>query len=383
MEGGGLGEGAAVHPCSPFALLRPPDSPGTRVHPIDSGSGRCYRDNPVPHLLAPRHWHEQPLTSAGPRKALRTIREGSTELDIASIVPETVKIVEVGPRDGFQNLKDLIPTEVKQRAIELLIEAGVNEIEVTSFVHPKAIPQMADAMTLGKYIVDKYGTTIRAIALVPNERGAENAMKCGFRDVRYVISVSESHNMENVKRTKQQSLEELGRLIQNYPDLRVGLDVSTAFGCPFEGKVPESAVVAMVDAALSSGVSEIILCDTIGVANPLQTQRLATKVMNAFPDVPIGLHMHDTRGMGLANALAGLAAGITRHEASVGGLGGCPFAPGAAGNTATEDLLNMFLSMGIETGIDFEKYMQAAEYVRKNIHSALTGHMINARSCSV
>lgn len=293
-------------------------------------------------------------------------------------LPPKVNVVEVGPRDGFQNIKTMIPTHTKIEEIELLIAAGVTEIEITSFVHPKAIAQMADAMEVAKYISDHFGERVKLVALVPNGRGAENALACGIHTVTYVISASPSHNRANVNRTIEESLEDLKALIQKFPELEVRLDIATAFGCPFEGDIPVPAVFALADKAVSYGVSGLMFCDTIGVGNPKQVESLAKMAMERY-DLPIGLHLHDTRGMGLANTLAGIAGGVTMFETSVGGLGGCPFAPGAAGNTATEDMLNMLERMEIETNIDFHEYMKAVDYVKNNIQVDLTGHMANVK----
>lgn len=291
-------------------------------------------------------------------------------------LPLKVDIVEVGPRDGFQNLKDWIPTEVKIKEIEKLIAAGINAMEITSFVHPKAIPQMADAMEVASDITERYNGKVRLIALVPNARGAENACKCGIHDITYVISASEAHNKANVNRTIQESLDDLKGLAEKFPNLSIRLDIATAFDCPFDGKVDTEQVIFLADQAVEAGVKELILCDTIGTAGPRQVAELSRMAKERYK-VPVGLHLHDTRGMGLANILAGMQQGITIFETAAGGLGGCPFAPGAAGNTATEDLLNMLETLQIETGVDLNKYMDAVSYIKENIQPKLTGHMIN------
>jgi hydroxymethylglutaryl-CoA lyase len=296
------------------------------------------------------------------------------------VFPKQVQIVEVGPRDGFQNIKTLIATEVKLRVIEDMIAAGVQVMEVTSFVHPKAIPQMVDAAEIAKTIVVKAGDRhFNGLALVPNLTGAKKAYECGIREVTYVISASEQHNLANINRTREQSLADLQNIVTQVPEMAVRLDVATAFGCPLGGKVDEKMVLSLIESALKIGVKSVILCDTIGVANPKQVFELAKTVTTLFAGVPFGLHLHDTRGMGLANTLAGLEAGITTFESSIGGLGGCPFAPGAAGNTATEDLVNMFHGMGIPTGIDLDQYLAVVQIVRDQIQSVLTGHMAYAR----
>lgn len=291
-------------------------------------------------------------------------------------LPLKVDIVEVGPRDGFQNLKDWIPTEVKIQEIEKLIASGIRAMEVTSFVHPKAVPQMADAKEVVSAVAERCAGKVRLIALVPNAKGAENAEKCGVKDITYVISASQAHNQANVNRTIQESLDDLKGLAERFPDLCIRLDIATAFDCPFDGQVSEKQVFSLADQALEAGVKEIILCDTIGTAGPRQVAELSRMAKERY-NVPIGLHLHDTRGMGLANILAGMQQGITIFETAAGGLGGCPFAPGAAGNTATEDLLNMLGTLQIETGVDLDKYMEAVSYIKENIHPKLTGHMIN------
>ncbi|MDR0596192.1 MAG: hydroxymethylglutaryl-CoA lyase [Clostridiales Family XIII bacterium] len=293
-------------------------------------------------------------------------------------LPNNATIVEVGSRDGFQNLPDFIPTDVKIKSIEKIIESGVKDVEVTSFVNPKAVPQMADASEVASAIIGKYGNRpgMRFIALIPNARGAESAVKCGITTVSIVISASESHNKANVNRTVSESLAALRDIAESFPSLAVRLDIATALGCPFEGKVPEKDVLSLVANALDIGVREIVLCDTIGVADPLSVDSLTRAALKEVGGhCPIALHLHDTRGMGVANTYAGMLNGIEKFEASIGGLGGCPFAPGAAGNTATEDVLNMLTCMGVETGIDMGRYMEALRYVQANIKSDLTSHM--------
>lgn len=297
-------------------------------------------------------------------------------------VPFKLTVVDVGPRDGFQNIRKFIPTDVKRHVIDLIIASGVKKFQVTSFVHPKAIPQMADAKEVATYVLETYGNQVEPVALIPNLRGAENAVICGIPEVAYVISASASHNRANVNRTIDESCEELEKIIRAFPDLKVSLDVATAFGCPFEGPVVKENVFALMDRAIEAGVHEITLCDTIGVANPAQVEELSTLALERY-QVPVALHLHDTRGMGLANTLAGMMSGITIFETSVAGLGGCPFAPGAAGNTATEDMLNMLQEMGIETGIDLDTYMKAVAYIRESVQSVVTSHMANVCKSSV
>ncbi|QDW75364.1 hydroxymethylglutaryl-CoA lyase [Lachnospiraceae bacterium KGMB03038] len=292
-------------------------------------------------------------------------------------LPEKVTVIEVGPRDGFQNVKDFIATEDKIRIIELLRNAGVTAVEVTSFVHPKAVPQMADAKEVAEKVREKF-PDLRAIALVPNERGAKNAWECGIKEVSYVISASEAHNQANVRRTVKESLEELGKIRQAVPELKVRLDIATAFGCPYAGKISQEQVFALMEEAKDFGIQEIVLCDTIGIADPVRVAGLAEAVKKRYPEFIYTMHLHNTRGQGLANILAAMQNGITSFETSVGGLGGCPFAPGAAGNAATEDFLNMLDYMGVESGIAGEEYLKAVAYVKAKVHADLTGNMLRA-----
>lgn len=292
-----------------------------------------------------------------------------------TILPSYVNIVEVGPRDGFQNIEEFIPTEHKLEIIEALILSGVRKMEITSFVHPKAIPQMADAAAITKAVLEKGWPDFQPIALIPNITGARKAYQMGIKEVSFVISVSEAHNQANIRRTLAQSLAELQQILHELPDLTVRIDAATAFGCPFAGTIPDEWLLNYLDTVTTLGIKEIILCDTIGVANPAQVTRILAAVKRHYPETAFGLHLHDTRGMGLANTLAGLQAGITTIEVAVGGLGGCPFAPGASGNTATEDLLNMLHSMQISTGIDMDRYMHAVELIKHYVQPALTSHM--------
>lgn len=290
--------------------------------------------------------------------------------------PKEVKIVEVGPRDGFQSIKEWIPTELKLKVITSLFEANLKNMEITSFVHPKAIPQMKDAKDVVKEVLNKYND-VEMIALVPNFVGAEAAWKVGVKQIAYVISASERHNMENVRRTIEESFAELKSLKERIPDLKIKLDIATVFGCPFLEDIPVEQVYKMIDNGLAIGVDEICLCDTIGIANPKQVGDILTKIRARYPDRVFSLHLHDTRGMGLANTLVALQKGITIFESAIGGLGGCPFAPGAAGNIATEDLVFMLEQMGIKTNIQLPKLLETAQLVKNKINSNLTGHMVN------
>ncbi|AKN31999.1 hydroxymethylglutaryl-CoA lyase [Clostridium carboxidivorans P7] len=294
---------------------------------------------------------------------------------------DRIKVVEVGPRDGLQNLKNWIPTEVKIKLIKDLIDAGIKEMEMTSFVHPKAIPQMKDAEAVTKAVIDELNEKeIRTFALVPNLVGAKKAYGCGLREITYVISASEKHNLANINRTVQQSLEGLADIRAELPDIQIRLDVATAFGCPFMGQVGEDLVINLIRSAEKIGINTITLCDTIGIANPKQVYELSQKVSKEFQNIPVGLHLHDTRGMGIANYLAAIEAGISVFETSIGGLGGCPFAPGAAGNTATEDLVNMLNEIKVETNIDLNALVSISKELEEKLDMNFTGHMVHVKS---
>lgn len=293
------------------------------------------------------------------------------------MIPKKVSVVEVGSRDGFQNVKDFIATEDKIRIIRAMIKAGVKTMEITSFVNPKWLPQMLDAAQVVGAILAAAPADFRAIALAPNYKGVELAKKAGIKDVTYVVSASETHNSKNVNRRIEESLAELSKIRQTFADLELRVSLATVFGCPFEGRVPLEQVLAMVDRITALGIEEIVLCDTIGVANPLQVKQMVQKVMDAYPGIRLGLHFHDTRGMGIANIFAGLTEGAAIFETSIGGLGGCPFAPGSAGNTATEDMLYLLSEMGIEHGIDMAGYRAAIDIVKSSVNAPLTGRNAN------
>lgn len=298
-----------------------------------------------------------------------------------STAGKKIQIIDVGPRDGFQNVKTFIDTEEKLAIIHKLYQAGIRSMEITSFVSPKAIPQMADAKDVAKAVVERY-PDLRAIALVPNLRGAQNAWESGIREVACVISASEAHNKANINRTIEESLSGLAEIIKAYPEMKVRLDVATAFGCPFSGEVPEDDVLCLIEKALALGISGVTLCDTIGVANPVQVKSLLKKVTSRYPQLDLALHFHNTRGMGLANIFAAVEEGIEKFETSVGGLGGCPFAPGSEGNTATEDTVHMIQKMGCETGIDQTKLLQAVQYTAEHVEAPLTGKLLGVYTSS-
>lgn len=297
-------------------------------------------------------------------------------------LPKTVEITEVGPRDGFQNIKEWIPTETKLEIIEDLISCGFKRMEVTAFVHPKAVPQMADAKKIITTLKGKHKDVV-IMALTPNLRGVTNAIEAGVDQVGYIISASDRHNFENTKQTIDQSLEGLGEVCKIKGDTKVQLSIPTVFNCPWGGKVPAENVIKIIKYGLSVGVNDIGIADTVGSAHPLQVKELLDVLKAEFPELNLVLHLHDTRGMAMASILAALQAGTTRFETSIGGLGGCPFAPGAAGNVATEDLVNMLEGMGIHTGIDFDKVMKAAFRAQELLPVSISSRMASAIACEL
>jgi hydroxymethylglutaryl-CoA lyase len=280
-----------------------------------------------------------------------------------------IEISEVGPRDGLQSISPIMPTEAKKAWIAAEAAAGVREIEVGSFVPAKILPQLADTAELVAFARTIPGLTVAV--LVPNLKGAEAAVAAGAHKITIPLSVSETHSLRNVRRTHAQMLEEtaaIAALIKaqpagNRPKFEGGL--STAFGCTLEGVVPEAKVLEIAEALMKAGCDEVGLSDTTGYANPAQVKRLIRAVRGVVGDHACsGVHLHNTRGLGLANALAALDEGITTLDASLGGIGGCPFAPGASGNIVTEDLAFMLAAMGYDTGIDLEKLLAVREIVK-------------------
>lgn len=288
-----------------------------------------------------------------------------------------VNFYEIGPRDGFQNQKDFIPTQYKKKIIDAIVSSGVKKIQCTSFVSPKAIPQMQDSMEIARYCLENY-PEVSFSALAPNIRGADNAYLCGIRSIAYVVSLSESHNKANINRSHVQSFEAFCDIREKYPDMHISLDLATTFGCPFEGKFATEVILGFIDKYVQSGVNDVDLCDTVGVANPRQVRETLAAVKAAFPKLPLHIHIHDTRNMGMVNTLAAIEAGVDYVQAALGGLGGCPFAPGASGNLSSEDLIYMLNSMDYLTGVDFEKILSAARLERELLTSGnFSGHNIN------
>jgi hydroxymethylglutaryl-CoA lyase len=268
--------------------------------------------------------------------------------------PDRVTIVEVGPRDGFQVEPEFIPTEFKVEVINAIARAGVSKIETSSFVSPKFVPQLADAAEVFAAI-DRQPDT-RYTALVPNLKGAERALEAGADGVRLVMTSTETYNKKNVGMTIDQSLEVCRQIIDRLRDepMKVEAVVALAFGCPFEGPVSEDRVSELARRFVDLGVRELSIADSVGLGNPRRVGSTMARLRSELPGVALSLHLHDTRGLGLANVVAALQAGIDTFDASIGGLGGCPVFPNGAGNIATEDLANLCEEMGISTGVDVE-----------------------------
>jgi hydroxymethylglutaryl-CoA lyase len=268
-----------------------------------------------------------------------------------------VHICEVGPRDGLQNAKHLMPTAAKKAWIRALADAGLIEIEVGSFVPPKLIPAMADTAEIVSYARTIPG--LKVVALAPNLKGFQRALEAGAHKVTFPVSASRQHSESNVRMTPDQMVEEVRKCTQfPHPGVEIEGAVSTAFGCTMQGVVPEDDVVRIA-ARLADFCDGVALADTVGYANPAQVRRLFRRVREAIGDKLEGAHFHNTRGLGLANALAAYEEGVRNFDSSMGGLGGCPFAPGASGNVITEDLVFMFEAMGVSTGIDLARLFEA------------------------
>ena len=293
-------------------------------------------------------------------------------------LPDHVIMCEVGTRDGFQIEPDFIPTEVKVEVVDLLSAAGLPRIEVTSFVHPKAVPQLRDAETVMARIRRRPGT--RYAALVPNDKGAVRAVDTGVDAIHTVVSASESHNLANVNMTIAESLGKLAAVMQvaTRANVHVGCGISTSFGCPFEGDVPLTQLESVVARLVDMGARAVGLADTTGMANPRQVEQVLEHLMPRFPGVEWTLHTHDTRAMAIPNILAAMECGVTNFDASIGGLGGCPFAPGASGNVCSEDLVHCLHAMGVATGIDLDRLLAASRRVQEIVGRALPGQIVKA-----
>lgn len=285
--------------------------------------------------------------------------------------PEYVQIKEVGPRDGLQNETKRVATADKVNWINMLSETGVKEIEYSSFVHPKWIPQLSDAHEVGKKI--KRNPDIRYSALVPNRKGLELALEAGIDGASVFMSASEMHNKKNINKSIAETYPVLREVIEKAKSAgkHVTGYVSTVFDCPYEGTINPEQVIRVCDQLLAYGVDDLSLGDTIGTAVPSQVDQLLKAVLARYPKEKIIMHYHDTRGMAIANIMTSMEYGITRFDSSIGGLGGCPYAPGAAGNVATNDVLYLLHGMGIDTGVDEKKLQKAALYIQNKLGKAL------------
>ena len=286
-------------------------------------------------------------------------------------------IQEVAPRDGFQIEPLFVPTEKKIELINALSRTGLAKIEATSFTSPKAIPSLADAEQVMRGITRVPG--VEYSVLVPNVRGAERALACDVDELNLVMSASESHNSANVRMNCDESLAQFSKIVAFVGDrTHVNASLSTAFGCPFEGEISSQRVMDLLVRFVDLGLSRISLCDTTGVANPAQVQELFDRVLGRWPHVDWTAHFHNTRGMGLANVLAALEAGVVRIDASLGGLGGCPYAPGASGNICTEDLVHMLELMGYSTGVDLDALLGCSEQLPQLVGHDVPGQVLKA-----
>lgn len=293
-------------------------------------------------------------------------------------VPESVAIREVGPRDGLQN-EAVVPTQSKVHLIDSLAQTGIRRIEAVSFVRPDAIPQMADAAEVWAGITRRSEVEYSVLAL--NLRGAERAVEADADLVQFAMSASETHNLKNAGRTVDQSVLELADVvaIARSASIPVHATISTAWGCPYEGEITIDRVLGVVDAVLSTGVNGVSLGDTTGMATPGRVEQLICALLgNLDASVELNTHFHDTRGCGLANVIAALSAGCTSFDASVGGLGGCPYAPGATGNICTEDLVHMLEDMGVETGVSLENLLDVAAQAQELAGRELPSHLLKA-----
>lgn len=289
-----------------------------------------------------------------------------------------VFINDVAARDGFQIEPRWIETKDKIRLIDQLSATGLAKVEVTSFTSPKAIPNLADASEVMQGITRVDG--VEYVALVPNTRGVKRALEAGTDELNFFLSASDSHGLANLRMTTEQSLAGFADMVAmaTGSDACLNASVSTAFGCPFEGVVPAERVMKIVERIHHLGISGVTLCDTTGMANPIQVAALCEAVQDRYPQLELTVHFHDTRGMGLANALAAWQVGVRHFDAALGGLGGCPFAPGASGNICTEDLVHMFECMDVSTGVDLDGLITVAQSLPELVGHEVPGQVAKA-----
>ena len=297
-------------------------------------------------------------------------------------VPQEILICEVGPRDGLQSEQQYLSLEQKLELINLAVAAGCKVIEVGSFVSPKAIPQMADTDELCKLLPQVEGVEYRG--LIFNLKGLKRAEAAGLKKCQLTVSTSKGHCLANMNKTPEEAVASFAECVAYAEEKGIALcaAMATSFGCPIDGEVPFAQVVSVARALSELGIKEITLADTTGMANPRQVYQYMVELQELLPEVSWGLHFHNTRGLGLANVIAGLEAGITRFDASYAGTGGCPFAPGASGNIATEDLVNMCNETGIKTGIDLDKYLALGRKVEAYVGGKRSSALLRAGKCS-
>ncbi|KAF0818536.1 MULTISPECIES: hydroxymethylglutaryl-CoA lyase [unclassified Cytobacillus] len=296
--------------------------------------------------------------------------------------PNEVTITEVCPRDGFQSLSEVIPTEEKVEYINRLIDCGFRQIEVTSFVHPKAIPQLSDASAVLTKIKRVQGVKLRA--LVPNVKGMERAIAANVDKVKLMLSATDSHSLSNANTTTFEAMKAFESLVKSAEDslVQIGGSISVAFGCPYEGNVPIERHLEICRRYEELGIKDISLADTTGMANPVKIKTVVSTLKSQFPDFHFSLHLHNTRGMAFANAVAGLETGIKDFDSSAAGLGGCPYAPNASGNIATEDLVHGFEEMGIRTGIQLDNVMKIGSELKERFPDESNSFILKAGKCS-
>jgi hydroxymethylglutaryl-CoA lyase len=296
------------------------------------------------------------------------------------MIPTKVIVRETSPRDGWQNLS-FIETDVKAAVIEKIIDMGAPEIELTSFVNPKAVPQIQDANELTRRILEMKAekkSEVKLTALVPNKKGADNAYAAGIRTIDLVVSVSELHNKRNVNKTVDESVASLREIMADLPeDLEVRLALACVFGSPFGDEIDVDKVIRIIDESMNMGVRIVGLADSAGLSTPDHTANIIRRIKEHADLDKVAAHIHDTRGLGMANAYAAFQEGVFRFDSALGGLGGCPFIPGAAGNISTEDLVTMFNRMNIETGIDSEKMYDASLYLSQHVNGKYNSKMLD------
>lgn len=294
-------------------------------------------------------------------------------------LPERVDVVEVGPRDGLQTENQFLVTEQKAELIRKLVQAGIKELEITSFVHPKWVPQLADAEQL-LAVLGTFTEDVRYVALVPNLKGYERALHSGLRKIRMVVIASETFNKKNFNQPISETLESCFRITErcNRDHVVPAAVIGAAFGCPYEGIVPAERTLEIASNLFKCGIQEIVFADTTGIATPRQVHTLLSDVKTTLPNATIGCHFHNTRSTGFSNALAALLAGVERLDSSVGGIGGCPFAPRSSGNIATEDLVHMLHGMRVQTGLHLDRLIRCAEWLEELIGRPLPGQVMKA-----